>query len=130
MGKIEYLEPKFVDLIPSTLEGGVLYISRKYKTASHLCCSGCGNRVVTPLKPGGWSLSLKKGTVSLYPSIGNWSLPCRSHYWIRRNRVIWARQWSQEEIDAGRTDDRLARELHFDSPSRESIWKRIFSRFF
>ena len=28
-------------------------------------------------------------TISLNPSIGNWSYPCRSHYWIKGNRVVW-----------------------------------------
>ena len=27
-------------------------------------------------------------TVSLSPSIGNFQFPCKSHYWIRENRVI------------------------------------------
>jgi hypothetical protein len=38
--------------------------------------------------------------VSLDPSIGNWSFPCRSHYWIRNNKVRWAENWSQARIDA------------------------------
>lgn len=87
MNRSETLRPEFVEFIPSTLQTGVLYISRKYKTASHLCCCGCGNKVVTPLNPSGWQLTEKRGIVSLYPSIGNWSLSCQSHYWIRSNRI-------------------------------------------
>jgi hypothetical protein len=52
--------------------------------------------------------------VSLNPSIGNWSFRCQSHYWIRRNRVIWADHWSREEIEAVRRSDRAAREAYFD----------------
>ena len=41
--KIEY-----VDFIPPVedMKEGVLYISRPYKTTSHLCACGCGNEVV------------------------------------------------------------------------------------
>lgn len=67
-------------IIPARLEGGVLHISRKYKTMSHLCCCGCGNKVVTPLNPSGWKLTESSGSVSLDPSIGNLSFPCQSHY--------------------------------------------------
>ena len=45
-------------------------------------------------------------TVSLDPSIGNWSFPCQSHYWLERGRVSWAEQWSRERIDRGRALDR------------------------
>ena len=48
-----------------TFEGGVLYILRKYKMASHLCCCGCGNKGVTLLNPSGWKLFEKCGVVSL-----------------------------------------------------------------
>ena len=51
------------------------------------------------------------------PSIGNWSFPCRSHYWIRNNTVQWAEEWSQEWIDAGRSYDRRAKETYFDGPA-------------
>ena len=36
------------------------------------------------------AVAADNGTVSLRPSIGNWQLPCRSHYFIVRNRVVWA----------------------------------------
>src|SRR5437870_10473728 len=80
MSRVERIEPEFVEYSPAILRSGVLYVSRKYQTATHLCCCGCGASVVTPLKPGGWKLTTKRGTVTLYPSIGSWSLPCRSHY--------------------------------------------------
>ena len=47
-------------------------------------------------------------TISLDPSIGNWNFRCQSHYWIRRNRAIWAPRWSRKEIDAARAHDRRA----------------------
>lgn len=90
----------FVEYIPQNLEDGVLYISTKYATAVHKCCCGCGSEVVTPLSPKDWYLVFDGRSVSLYPSIGNWSLACRSHYWIKNSEVVWARKWSDKEIAA------------------------------
>lgn len=104
---------EFVEFIPSTREDGVVYISIPYATAVHNCCCGCGSKVVTPLSPTDWKLTFDGETISLSPSIGNWSFDCKSHYWIVRNRIKWARQWSQEKIEAGRTYDRLAKETYF-----------------
>jgi len=43
--------------------------------------------------------------VSLFPSIGNWSHPCKSHYWIRDNKVIWAGWMNESAIRRGREFD-------------------------
>lgn len=104
--KIKVIRPKFVEFIPEMVEEGVLYISVPYATATHKCACGCGEIVVTPIKPTDWRLTWDGETVSLYPSIGNWSLPCQSHYWIEENKVRWARKWSNSEIEAGRAEDR------------------------
>jgi len=88
--------PQYVEFIPESLSDGTLYISRTYKTAVHKCCCGCGEEVVTPLMSTEWTLSTNKDGVSLYPSIGNWSMPCRSHYWIRNSKVIWAGAMSKK----------------------------------
>lgn len=98
--RIERIAPQLVELAPSSLEPGVLYISRKYQLALHLCCCGCGEKVVTPLSPAEWRLRLVKGAATLSPSIGNWSMACRSHYWIRDNRVVWSGPLSQRAINA------------------------------
>lgn len=97
------LEPEFVEFIPEVLEDGKLYISRTYATAVHRCCCGCGHKVVTPLSPTGWRLTVEGALGSLHPSIGNCGFPCQSHYWIRRNAVRWPYPMTPEEIDAGRT---------------------------
>ncbi len=81
------ITPQFVDLMPSQIQEGILYISEKYSTAIHQCCCGCGQKVVTPLSPAKWQLRRDGNVVTLHPSIGNWNLSCRSHYWIRRNRI-------------------------------------------
>ncbi|MGW6501346.1 DUF6527 family protein [Nonomuraea angiospora] len=49
-------------------------------------------------------------TFSLDPSIGNWSFPCQSHYWVCNNRVRRSTRWSAEKIAAGRARDRAATE--------------------
>lgn len=97
----------FVDFIPEKLDEGVLYISRRYRTASHLCACGCGLEVVTPLNPAKWSLTENAdGTVSMNPSIGNWGFPCRSHYFINRGRVQWAAAMSDAVISAVQARDK------------------------
>jgi len=88
--KIESIRPVFVEFIPEVLEEGTLYISIPYATASHKCACGCGELVVTPIKPiTQWTLTIDKELISLSPSVGSWSLECKSHYYITNNRVIW-----------------------------------------
>jgi hypothetical protein len=107
------LKHEFVEFIPDELERGTLYISIRFATASHLCCCGCGNKVVTPIRPTDWKLIFDGKTVSLYPSIGNWSFPCQSHYWIRNNRIEWAPKWSRKQIEHGRLRDNSVKQDYF-----------------
>ncbi|GAA4368842.1 hypothetical protein GCM10023185_41950 [Hymenobacter saemangeumensis] len=100
------LEPEFVDFIPSQVDDGKLYVSMQYGTVVHNCCCGCGNKVVTPLTPNDWKLTYDGESVSISPSIGNWSFPCQSHYWIRRSSIEWSGKWSIEKIEMGRQLDR------------------------
>lgn len=100
------LSPEFVEFLPGDIQEGKLYISIPYATATHKCCCGCGNEVVTPLSPTDWKLIFDGETVSLDPSIGNWSFDCRTHYWIKRNHVVWAEAWSKEQVEMGRAYDR------------------------
>jgi hypothetical protein len=113
------LTPEFVNFIPDDLSDGVLYISEQYRTASHKCCCGCGEEVVTPLTPADWSLRKDEDSVSLHPSIGNWSFACRSHYWIRQNNVVWARDISLRQVERVRARDRKDREAYIDSVNRK-----------
>jgi len=107
------LKHQFVEFIPDQLEQGTIYVSIRFATASHLCCCGCGNRVVTPIQPTDWKLIFDGKTVSLDPSIGNWSFPCQSHYWIRNDSVKWAPKWSREQIERGRVRDEFAKQTYF-----------------
>jgi len=105
--KLHVVRHEFVDFIPDELEEAVLYVSIRYRTASHLCACGCGRKVVTPIKPSRWALLFDGATVSLWPSIGRWQLPCRSHYWIENDKIRWAPGWTDEQIVAGREQDAL-----------------------
>jgi hypothetical protein len=40
---------EFIELAPSELKEGVLYLSMVYASAIHKCCCGCSEKVVTPL---------------------------------------------------------------------------------
>lgn len=103
---MKIIQHKFVEYIPRNLEDGILYISIEYHTASHLCACGCGNLVVTPITPTDWKLTFDGRTVTLYPSIGNWNFPCKSHYWIKNNKIIIARKWEDWEINFNRNNDK------------------------
>lgn len=110
--KQKFLTHQFVEFIPERLETGVIYISMVYATATHACCCGCGNKVVTPFSPTDWRLTFNGETISLHPSIGNWSFECKSHYIIRNSQVDWADKWTQQRIDTGRNRDQLAKNTY------------------
>jgi Family of unknown function (DUF6527) len=107
------LQHEFVENIPEQLADRTLYISIPFTTVAHKCLCGCGTEVITPLSPTDWRVTFDGETISLHPSIGNWSFPCRSHYWIIRSRVKWSGMWTQEEIQAGRAEDRAAKQRYF-----------------
>lgn len=107
------LEPRFVETFPETLEPGVLYVSLEFGSAAHSCCCGCDEEVVTPLTPTDWNITYDGETITLNPSVGSWTLPCRSHYVIHRNRVIEAPPWSDAEVAAERRRDRRAKAAHY-----------------
>ncbi|HVV67144.1 MAG TPA: DUF6527 family protein [Candidatus Saccharimonadales bacterium] len=123
------LRHEFVEYIPDVLEDGVLYISTPYSTAVHLCMCGCGQEVVTPLSPQQWQLKSQDDTVSLTPSVGNWSFACQSHYWIRNSRIVWDKQFSKKAIMATR-EARAANIRHSIAQSEQqdnklSVFNRI-----
>lgn len=97
MGRIDKYKVQFVDYMPDAINQGILYVSMRYAVVIHLCACGCGEKVVTPLSPNDWKLTFDGESISLYPSIGNWDFPCRSHYWIKHNRVINAEAWDSKE---------------------------------
>lgn len=123
--KITYLKPEYVDVIPESLKEGVIYVSRQYKTAMHKCCCGCGKEVVTPLIPTEWAIKTEDDGVTLYPSVGNWGFPCKSHYWIKKNQVIDAGPMSQFWIDRGRLFDKKAKESYYRGKGKKETVDKI-----
>ncbi|WP_319000381.1 DUF6527 family protein [Burkholderia seminalis] len=85
----------------------------EYGTVLHRCCCGCGEEVVTPLTPTDWKLTFDGIGISLSPSVGNWNLPCRSHYVISRNAVLEAGPWTRQMVNAEVQRDKAAKALHY-----------------
>lgn len=104
---------EFVEAIPAYLQEGILYVSLRYATAVHKCACGCGTKVVTPISSATWQIIFDGDAVSLVPSVGNWALPCRSHYWIRGGRILWAEPWTADEVAAGLVRDAQDVESYF-----------------
>ncbi|HAQ76199.1 MAG TPA: hypothetical protein DCR96_06880 [Hyphomonas sp.] len=113
MKAISMLKHQFVGEIPGKLSAGILYISLEFDTMAHLCCCGCGHEIVTPLSPTDWRFTYNGAAITVHPSIGNWSHQCRSHYIIRNGRVVWAGDWTDEQVAAGRARDRAAKAVQF-----------------
>jgi hypothetical protein len=111
--KVTVFEPAFVEYAPKVLTPGVLYLALEHSTVVHLCACGCGTKVVTPLSPAQWRLTFDGDVVSLWPSIGNWQFPCRSHYWIRESAVAWADPMTDTEIAQLRQQDARERERYY-----------------
>ena len=116
------MQHRFVEIIPDAVEDDVLYISLKYCTAIHKCVCGCGNEVVTPISPTDWKLIFDGKTVSLSPSIGNWNFNCQSHYWIKRNEIVYAREWDKEEIQFGRINDKKRKAKYYNKENKKSYF--------
>jgi hypothetical protein len=117
---------KFVDAIPESPAQEVLYISIERKIAVHRCLCGCGQDVATPLAPKEWHLSFDGETVSLFPSVGVWGMPCQSHYWIENDRVYWAGRLSAEKIERLRRRERREAEGAPPEEMRHSQRRRWF----
>jgi hypothetical protein len=94
----------FVTHMPpkGSLKDDTVYISLEFNTVLHKCACGCGAEISTPLTPKDWNLIYNGETISLEPSVGNWSYPCRSHYIINKGWVIWADDWSDAKIKSAR----------------------------
>src|SRR5258705_8404627 len=110
---INKLKLNIVHYMPKELESEILYVSKEFGIAAHMCPCGCGNKIITPLGPTDWSLTVKNGRPTLYPSIGNWQIPCRSHYWITNGSIEWSYQWNEKQIFAGRQKEEKRREKYY-----------------
>lgn len=95
----EMLFPWFDDA--DRLEDGVLYICDGVELRDQVvmfnCPCGCGNVVMIPYYKVGqqkeeltsWGIREVDGRVTLAPSILSSGWPCRSHYFVRENKVVW-----------------------------------------
>lgn len=124
MSRATGVHHKFVDVIPDQLDDATIYVSIQYATSVHKCLCGCGNEVVTPLSPTDWRLTFDGETISLCPSIGNWSFPCQSHYWIEQDSVRWAPRWNKKQIEAGRRRARETKQHHRAQPQASPLAAR------
>ncbi len=109
--KVKTYKHQFVDRIPERIADNVLYICLECNITIHKCACGCGEEVALPLDPRQWKLIYDGETVSLMPSIGNWSYKCKSHYFITKNNVVWADAWTDSQIKKNRQ-----------SPKKKSFW--------
>ena len=85
------------------LKPGVLNVSAQLGAVAHLCACGCGSKVRTPLRPTEWSVEETDVGPTLRASVGIWHQACQSHYLMYRGEVIWAEQWTAEQISDGRS---------------------------
>ena len=86
--------PVYVEFMPDyeTFKEKHIYISEKYGSAIHRCLCRCGEKTVLPInnivngKDHGWKLiKNNNGKISFTPSVGNYQIPCKSHYIITNN---------------------------------------------
>ena len=113
------LRHEFVAYIPEDVKERILYISIPFGTMIHKCVCGCGEEVVTPLGPTEWEFTYDGETISLHPSVGNWSFPCRSHYWINKSHVRWANSLMMEEVLESRAKTKEYRRQYYAHEEQE-----------
>ena len=117
--------------MPKELKPEVLYVSEEFNSSAHLCPCGCGFKIRTPLGPTGWTFKETASGPTLSPSVGNWQLPCKSHYLIYRGNIIWCSTWSPEQIALGRRHEEKNRQAYYNAapPQKEGglgkLWRMI-----
>lgn len=118
--------PKFVSRVPSEIEEGIIYLSTEVNTAVHLCPCGCKTEIVTPIDPKEWKFTYDGETITLHPSVGVWGAPCKSHYWITKNEIEWARIYSKKEIEEVRKSEEMERKRDYKKMRKKSKWWKFF----
>lgn len=126
---IEELIIKKVASIPLNLQEGVLYVSLENQVVGHICPCGCGSKVLIRIGKAGWKYTENKGKVTLFPSLGNWQLPCKSHYWITNGLIEWSYEWSEKQIIEGRQAEEEKRILYYDNIENKHNKQSLFKRF-
>lgn len=115
--------------LPKELEEGFLYVSKEFGVAGHLCPCRCKHKIITPLDPTEWSFKEVNDKPILFPSIGNWQFPCKSHYWITPGEIEWSYHWSKEQIKEGSEAEEDKRKSYYDNlqnnHNKPPLFKRI-----
>lgn len=88
----EFLYAMFDD--EQKLEDGIFYVVDNSPYVEYNCPCGCGRVVTLPTKKhqdgyDGWGFEEQDRKVTLSPSVYSTGFPCRSHYFIRENRIDW-----------------------------------------
>lgn len=123
-----------VRYMPKQFRPGILFVSDEFGIAIHLCACGCGSKIRTALGPMEFSVTETSDGPSVRPSIGNWQHRCRSHYWIDRGEVVWAKEWTPQEIAVGRLREDARRREYYEELDRRRtgrlrrlwLWVRRF----
>jgi len=83
---------EYVEFIPEERKEKIIYISEKYGVTVHNCLCGCGGKTILPIdciidgQDLGWKLIKEPNDkISFTPSVGNFQMPCKSHYIITKN---------------------------------------------
>lgn len=123
------IELQHVHYMPKDLNLGVLYVSKEFGIAVHLCPCGCGSKIRTPLGPTEWTLEETRKGPTLYPSIGNWQIPCQSHYWITKGQIEWSYKWTSAQIAAGHRAEEQRRQSYYKAldGNRGGILQRLWN---
>jgi N6-adenosine-specific RNA methylase IME4 len=127
--KTEHFELQSVHYMPKLLEAGILYVSEEFHTAAHICACGCGQKVRTPLGPTEWTVRNDARGPTLHPSVGNWQLPCKSHYLITNGNVQWSNQWTDKQIHAGRQKEHARRTAYYEAQKPNASWWHLVLEF-
>ena len=114
---------RFVENMPPEIEEGILYISIEHDLVKHKCACGCGDEIVTSLSPEKWTMTYNGETVSLYPSIGNWTHQCQSHYFIKENKVKWMGKYTEQQIEKVIENDINDAKKYNNKP--KNIWSKF-----
>jgi len=122
MARVTEISYTFVDSAPAVLEPAKIYISTKYRAIIHLCLCGCGEKVLLNLDPDGWSFTFDGRSISIHDSVGNVGIPCRSHYLVRRNRVVWLSPLSAVDPHANLHTKPQGQEPRRAPPKRLARW--------
>lgn len=91
---VDQLEVQECVHIDKDMKEGILYLSRRFELAIHLCACGCKEETVTPLlgigekeTKEGWNYSEGPNGPTLWPSIGNQKFKCKSHYYVTDGKI-------------------------------------------